>query len=377
MEAEERKRLAVQVNAKNRKDALEAAAVLGFTLENVQGVDDIQPRITAMKGMRVDFDKLEFDGDRPSGLKMSGDKPRVPPKGNRVDLGAIPDESQVQSIFAEDQASRPIADEADHEDFVRFGKEVNHGHDAQALRFNHKIRRKLRRAMEDAKISKEVLVRAKAIEHCEKKGLEVPEVLRLPARPITIKGRRTLPNGLLETDKQERTRAKVELSELNSQMRVLRKQAKEMAIEAGIRIYLELMGRIPKREDLDAQVAGRQAEKDSHNGPAAVHEMTSMADLIASWPMPEEGLGQLEGAFEDDFGNIEEETTGPDEDMDLSEDSTSKPRPSKRNVGGGGRGGEMASRTAASSKRKAAAGSESSVTESDQDDSDEDMSDTS
>jgi hypothetical protein len=72
-----------------------------------------------------------------------------------------------------------------------------------------------------------------------------------------------------------------------------------MAIEAGIRIYLELMGRIPKREDLDDQVAGRPAEGSSHNIPAAVQEMTLMADLIASWPMPEEGLGQLEAAFEE------------------------------------------------------------------------------
>jgi hypothetical protein len=312
MEDEERKRLAVQVNRHNRKDALEAAAALGFTLENVEGVDEIQPKTTGMKGLQIDFDKLEYDGDRPSGLIIAEEKLRERPKGNRVDLGAVPDESQVSSVFARKHASGPNANTLGQQDFVGFDKDASRGPEAQAISYNHKVRRKLRRAMEGAKIRKEMLVRSKAIEHCEKNGLEIPATLTTPENPVSIRGQRTLPSGLLENAKQERTRAKVELTEFNKQARVLRKQAKEMAVEAGIRIYLELMGRIPKREGLDEEMAGRQAERDGHNGPAAVHEMTSVADLIASWPMPEEGLGQLEGAFEDDYADIGWNENGED-----------------------------------------------------------------
>lgn len=310
MEDEERKRLAVQVNLKNRKDALDAAAALGFTLENVQGVDEIQPRTTGMKGLHVDFNKLEYDGDGPSRLRVVGDKPHERPKGNRVDLGLVADESHVKPIFAPEHASGPNASALGQHEFMSFGNDVGQDHEFQALNYNHKVRRKLRRAMEGAKIRREMLVRSKAIEHCEKNGLEVPTALTTPERPISIRGQLTLPSGLLETAKQERTRAKVELTEFNKQARVLRKHAKEMAVEAGIRIYLQLIGRIPKREGFDEEMAKRQAEKDGHNGPAAVKEMTSMADLIASWPMPEEGLGQLEGAFEDDFGDIVESADG-------------------------------------------------------------------
>lgn len=318
MEDEERKRLAVHVNVKNRRDALDAAALLGFTLENVEGVDEIQPRARGTKNLQIDFNKLEYDGERPSGLKIVDDKPRIKPRGNRVDLGAVPDETQVRPVFAQDHASGPNASALNQQDFVGFGQQSSQGHEAQAISYNHKVRRKLRRAMEGAKIRREMLVRSKAIEHCEQNGLEIPAALKTPERPISTRGQRTLPGGLLETAKQERTRAKVELTEFNKQARVLRRQAKEMAVEAGIRVYLELMGRIPKRDFLDEEMAARQARRDGHNGPAAVQEMTSMADLIANWPMPEEGLGQLEEAFEDDYGDIDEVEDGEDMSEDLA-----------------------------------------------------------
>jgi len=325
MEDEERKRLAVQVNVKNRKEALDAAAALGFTLDNVEGVDEIQPRSSGMKGVNVDFDKLEYDGDRPSGLKVIDEKPRERPRGNRVDLGAVPDESHVSAVFATNHSSGANASALGQQDFVGFSQEAMEGHEAQMFTYNHKVRRKLRRAMEGAKIRQEMLVRSKAIEYCTQHGLEVPAALTTPDRPISTRGQRTLPNGLLETAKQERTRAKIELTEFNKQARVLRKQAKEMAIEAGIRIYLELLGRIPKREGLDDELAAREAERQGHNGPEAVQQMTSMADLIASWPMPEEGLGQLEGAFEDDYVDFEGgEEVEMENGEDLSEDSAAR-----------------------------------------------------
>ena len=355
MEDEERKRLAVQVNVKNRKDALDVAAALGFTLENVEGVDEIQPRKKKKRGFQIDFNRLEYDGDRPSGLKIVGEKPREKPRGNRVDLGAIPDERYVSSVFAQKHASGANAGAIGQHDFVRFGKEAAQGHEAQVLSFNNKVRRKLRRVMETVKTKREMLVRSKAIEYCEKNGLEVPAALKTPDRPISIRGQRTLPNGLLETAKQERTRAKVELIEFNKQARVLRKQAKDMAMEAGIRVYLELSGRIPKREGLDEEMAARQAEKEGHNGPAAVHEMTSMADLISSWPMPEEGLGQLEGAFEDDYGDFSE----TENSEDMSEDSAAQRLR-----------GEMTQENEEKSSGQA-------DSDTDSDDSDEDMSDAS
>ncbi|ERF68084.1 hypothetical protein EPUS_06895 [Endocarpon pusillum Z07020] len=369
MEDEERKRLAVQVNVKNRKDALDAAAALGFTLENVEGVDEITPKTQAMKGLNIDFNKLEYDGDGPSGLKIIDEKAKEKPRGNRVDLGAVPEESHTSPVFAQKHASGPNASALGQQDFVGFGADALQGHEAQVVNYNHKVRRKLRRAMEGAKIRREMLVRSKAIEHCEQHGLEVPAALKTPDKPISIRGQRTLPSGLLETAKQERTRAKVELTEFNKQARVLRKQAKEMAVEAGIRVYLELMGRIPKREGLDEEMAARQAERDGHNGPAAVEQMTSMADLIASWPMPEEGLGQLEGAFEEDdyaaFGGEVEVAAEEDEEegLDTSEDSAA--RQLRR---------EMAREVRQDGGGSSEDGSESSGSD---DDSDEDMSDVS
>jgi hypothetical protein len=347
MEDEERKRLAVQVNLKNRKEALDAAAALGFTLDNVEGVDEIQPRTSGMKGMNVDFDKLEYDGDGPSGLKVIDEKPRERPRGNRIDLGAVPDESHVSAVFATNHSSGANASALGQQDFVGFSQEAMEGHEAQMLTYNHQLRRKLRRAMEGAKIRREMLVRSKAIEHCAQHGLDVPAALTTPERPISIRGQRMLPSGLLETAKQERTRAKIELTEFNKQARVLRKQAKEMAIEAGIRVYLELLGRIPKREGLDDKLAAREVEGHGHNGPEAVQQMTSMADLIASWPMPEEGLGQLEGAFEDDYVEFGGGEVEMEDGEDLSEDSAA--RQLKGEMGmevdddGGGGGGENSS----------------------------------
>lgn len=240
---------------------------------------------------------------------------------------------------------------------MAFGNYTDQDHELKPINYNKDVRRKLRRAIEDANIRREVLVHSKAIKYCKQHGFKVPATLKSPERLISIRGQCTLPSGLLETNKQERTRAKVELTEFNRQIRVLRRQAKEMAVEAGIRVHLELTGRIAKREGLDEEVARGHAEKDGHNGPAAVRDMTSMADLIASWPMPEEGLGQLEGAFEDDFSDIGEDENGEDSSQDSA---TQLGAASSQKVKRGGKGG----------------GSDSE-SEDDDSDEDEDMSDAS
>jgi hypothetical protein len=315
MEDEERKKLATQVTNKNRRDAMKTCEELGFTLHNVEGVTEIQPRALGMKGMEVDFSKLEFVGDTESGLRVASKKEKreEKPKGNRVDLGAIAPESITQTVYGPYNISGNPG--SLDQNFVEFGDEG--GHEYQQLNYNHRLRRKLRRAMEAAQVKKELIVRDAAIEHCEQNNIEVPTVLRTPAKPENIRGQRIMPDGTLETAKQERVRSRVELTEFNRNAKILRAQAKEKAIEAGIRIYLELMGRIPRREGLQDEAAVKAATRMiKENGEEVVWTGLgmsggeSMADLLASWPMPKDeyadyegmhvyGNDQLDGSFEE------------------------------------------------------------------------------
>jgi hypothetical protein len=211
---------------------MDYCAKLGFTLENVEGVDEIKPQVLGMRGQEVDFDKIEI-GQAPSALNM---------KSNRVNLGAIPDESKTLHVPTE----APRGDEL-MRDFIELGE--GEGQDFEALNYNHKLRRKLRRAIIAADIKKELLVREKAIEHLQANNMEVPEVLTTPGKVVSERQPRALENGKLETAKQERVRQRVELTEFNNAARVLRKQAKEKATYAGLRIYAELTGQIPRREE--------------------------------------------------------------------------------------------------------------------------------
>jgi hypothetical protein len=316
MEDEERKRLAIEVTSKNRRDAMNVCKELGFTLENVEGVADIQPRALGMKGMEVDFNKLEFVGDQASGLRIAGQKKEDKPKtkSNRVNLGAIADESRIQSVYGPYNTPGTGTNGVSlDQNFVEFGDEAQ-GQEHHEANFNHKLRRKLRRAMEAAQAKKEELVREAAIKHCEEKGLPVDPVLRTPRKPENIRGARTMPDGSLETAKQERVRARIELTEFNNNAKILRKQAKDMAIEAGIRIYLELMGRIPKRKDLEENVATRAASKMSHltgrrgdDGSWARTGMMageSMADLLAAWPIPKDEAADDEAPIINGYGHM-------------------------------------------------------------------------
>ena len=302
MEDEERKKLATEVTNKNRRDAMKVCEELGFTLHNVEGVTEIQPRALGMKGMEVDFSKLEFGGDIAGGLRVAAkEQKKEKPKGNRIDLGAIAPESITQTMYGPYNTSGDPANL--DQNFVEFGEPGDEGgHQYEQLNYNHKLRRKLRRAMETAQVKKELLVREAAIKHCEENNYEVPPVLRTPAKPENIRGQRTMPDGTLETAKQERVRNRVELSEFNRNAKMLRAQAKEMAVEAGIRIYLELMGRIPKRDGLEDEPAVKAATRMiTENGQEVVWTGggisggESMADLLASWPMPEDEFADYEG----------------------------------------------------------------------------------
>ena len=245
MEQEEAKRIEIEVNLAERRRAMEVCAELGFTLDNVEGVADIKPKALGMKGQEVDFGILEI-GNRPSELRIKDEKRAQElkdgkAKGNRVDLSKVADESKTKVLTSD--GATPAGLEGD---FVSldFGGAMG-GPQFEALNYNHKLRRKLHRAIEAAQIQKELLVRAKAKEHCESKGIEVPPELAAEYKPIKLAGRRILEDGTLETEKQERVRKRLELAEYNKAAKVLRQQAKAEAIEAGLRLFAELTGKKP------------------------------------------------------------------------------------------------------------------------------------
>jgi hypothetical protein len=245
VEQEEAKRIEIEVNLAERQRAMEVCAELGFTLTNVEGVADIKPKALGMKGQEVDFDILEI-GNRPSELRIKNEKivqelKDGKAKGNRVDLGKVADESKTKVLTS--NGATPTGLEGD---FVSldFGGAMD-GQQFEALNYNHKLRRKLHRAIEAAQIQKELLVRAKAKEYCESKGIEVPPELAAEYRPIKLAGRRILEDGTLETEKQERVRKRLELAEYNKAAKVLRQQAKAEAIEAGLRLFAQLTDKKP------------------------------------------------------------------------------------------------------------------------------------
>lgn len=230
LEDEESRKIAVDVNIMERQAALDHCASLGFTLANTSGVDEIKPRARGMKGVEVDFNAIEVSESRTDVKPKHGSK--------RVDLSNVPKDAKAAYI-----PSGQRGDGGDLEEFIKF--DAGEEHDFKALSYNHKLRRKLRRAIDNAEISKEILVRQRAIDYYKEKGLEVPALLQTPPKPLNISGQRILDNGMFETAKQERMRARMELAEFNTQMRVLRKQAKDAAIYAGLRKHAELTGKIP------------------------------------------------------------------------------------------------------------------------------------
>ena len=130
-----------------------------------------------------------------------------------------------------------------------------------------------------AEIRKEMVVRQRAHDHCNENNIEIPPVLRTAYKPINAKGQRILENGTLETAKQERVRARMDLAEFNTQMRILRKQAKDAAIHAGLQKHAELTGKISSTEPPVKQEA-QNSEQDDR--PADV--MSALEDSLPSAP---------------------------------------------------------------------------------------------
>ena len=230
LEDEESKKIAVEVNMFKRKVALDHCLQLGFTLANTPGVEEIKPRASGMKGVEVNFDDLEV-GETHSTVKSK--------KTKRVDLSKVSQENGVELITNYQRAG----DSEEVDEFIKF--DVGEGHDHETLNYNHKLRRKLRRAIDNAEIQKEVIVRTRALDYYTEKNREPPPELKTPIKPVNVKGQRVLENGKVETAKQERVRARMELAEYNKAARVLRRQAKQAAVEAGLRKHAELTGKLP------------------------------------------------------------------------------------------------------------------------------------
>lgn len=190
-----------------------------------------------MKGIEIDFDAIEV-GESRSDVKSKG-------ANGRVNLGGVPDHANAEYIPAGQQT-----EDGEPEDFIKL--DVGEGQDFETLNYNHKLRRKLRRAIDNAGIRKEMLVRQRALDYYAENNMEIPPELKTPSKPVNVRGHRILENGTLETSKQERVRARMELAEFNTQMRILRRQAKDAAIYAGLRKHAELMGKIPFTDSLIA-----------------------------------------------------------------------------------------------------------------------------
>jgi len=248
MEDEESKKIAVDINIMERKAALDHCAALGFHLANTPGVDEIKPRARGAKDIEIDFDTIDI------GESRSDVKPKQ--KNKRVNLGDAPEEIKVEYIAG---GQRDDEEDGDVEEYIKL--DVGEGQAFETLNYNHRLRRKLRRAIDNAEIRKEMLVRQRALEYYRGKDMETPWELNTPHKPINVKGQRILENGTYETSKQDRVRTRMELVEFNTQMRVLRKQAKEAAIYAGLRKHADLMGKISANPV--ANYVGQQESKDS------------------------------------------------------------------------------------------------------------------
>ena len=262
--------------------ALDYCAALGFTLANTAGVDKIKPRALGMKGIEIDFDAIQV-GESRSDVKAK--------KANsRVNLGEVPDHAKTEYISTDQR----VKDE-EPEDFIEI--DVGEGQDFEALKLNHKLRRKLRRAIDNADIGKEMLVRQRALDYYNDKIIEIPPELRTPYKPINTKGQRILENGTLENAKQERVRARMELAEFNTQMRILRKQAKDAAIYAGLQKHAELIGRIPST---DAPVKiGEADHAEQDDGHADIMSALETSLPVAAPGAARAGLKRSQSESED------------------------------------------------------------------------------
>ncbi|KAL8731729.1 MAG: hypothetical protein Q9166_003176 [cf. Caloplaca sp. 2 TL-2023] len=258
VEDEESRKIAVEVNDAERSLALRLCETLGFTITNTPGTEEIKPRALGMRGKEVDFDAIKA-GECPGDVETK--------RSRRVDLGEVA-RSVDEKYIPTDQDGLAL----DNAEFIKI--DVGEGHDHETLSLNHKLRRKLRRALEHAQIQKEMLVRQRTVDQLKDMGIEPPDELKTGGKARNIRGMGVLENGVMETAKQERVRARVELAEFNYASKVLRRQAKQCAIEAGLRKHARLTGRLPSGD--------RFIEADKPSVPAHINASATEAKVGAA-----------------------------------------------------------------------------------------------
>ena len=185
--------------------------------------------------------------------------PSLKPRPRTNLLGSLPQWRRAEYIY-----TRQGFGNGELKDFIKL--DAGEGQDFESLNYYHRLRQKLRRAFNNAKIRKEMLVRQRALDYCNDKNMEIPEELKTPYKPTNPKGQRILDNSTFETAKQERVYARMELAEFSTQMRVLRRQAEEAAICAGLRKHAELLGKIPPS---DPPIKQKEADDAKQNGERA------------------------------------------------------------------------------------------------------------
>ena len=193
MEDGESKKIAMAVNEVERARAMEFCHSLGFTLENTEGVADIKPKARGMKGVEVDFDAIE-PGDKPGTIRLKDpekaaqlqEKKKKNPK--RVDLGdiagnarsLIPSQRSTKDSENSQTNNQPPSAEHEGEEYIKLDTfPLDHDHDqSHSLNYNHRLRRKLRRALDACLIARETLVRERAIAHFQALDQPVPAILK-------------------------------------------------------------------------------------------------------------------------------------------------------------------------------------------------------
>lgn len=299
VEDEESRKIAVEVNEAERRTALSLCEILGFTVSNTPSTEDIKPRALGMRGREVDFAAIQA-GKRQGDVEARKDK--------RVNLGQI-----AKSVNETYVTAHQVRRSEGSETFIKL--DVGEGQDHEALNLNNKLRRKLRRALDNAQIQKELLVRQRTIDHLEARGIALPNELKTDGKAKNIKGVRILENGATETAKQERVRARVELAEFNNASKVLRRQAKQCAIEAGLRKHAALTGRLSP--------GNRVTSTENTPQPPYIKASAVQAQVIAA--AAERGKSKTQRSVE-----RAEDPTGESNDVSDSDNSVKVRRSAKR-----------------------------------------------
>lgn len=256
LEEEEAKKIAVEIANVERARAMQACQSLGCAVENTIGIDEIEPRLPGLKGQEIDWSILDKEDEDPNAFSIKQASAATTKSSKRVDLSTAAKETQSISLVP--SSTRNAPDPSSTSDFLSFNQDPSNTNDHTPLTYNHRLRRKLRRALDDAQIRKEALVRQAAIAKCKSLEIPPPPILLTPLKPLNKLQPRILENGMLETEKQGRVRTRMELADFNAASKVLRRQAKQKALEAGLRRYAEATGRIPAQ---DGGVEGEGEEK--------------------------------------------------------------------------------------------------------------------